>query len=330
MILIIAPHSDDHAIAVLSELHRRGERATILDVAELPQRATCSVTFEPGSSMRARIGRAIDRIDLDDVHTVWLRRVGAPRPPELRDRWYAISETTHLLVGLAQALAERRWINPLASMAMDGGWGKVRQLQAALEVGLEIPRTLMTNDPEETAAFVESCGDAGAVFKPFASREGQDASGRISAIFTTEVFRGTDFRNVAHAPCIFQQKVPKRVELRATVMGSVVHTIEIHSQDDAASSIDYRRKYLQVPHAVHVLPRDVEQKLIAWTRALGLVFATGDLIVTPEGRYVALELNQQGQFEWTGRKTGVPIVSMFCDFLTQTTERALPTPRRCG
>jgi hypothetical protein len=50
---------------------------------------------------------------------------------------------------------------------------------------------------------------------------------------------------------------------------------------------------------------------------LGLVFGCLDLIVTPDGRYVFLEINQMGQFLFIERWTGLPLLDTFAELLLQ-------------
>jgi hypothetical protein len=40
---------------------------------------------------------------------------------------------------------------------------------------------------------------------------------------------------------------------------------------------------------------------------LGLVFGSIDMIVTPDGEHVFLEVNPNGQFDWVARRAGLPI-----------------------
>lgn len=52
-------------------------------------------------------------------------------------------------------------------------------------------------------------------------------------------------------------------------------------------------------------------------RRMGLVFGALDFIVTPEGDYVFLEVNEQGQFLWIEElNPNIPILDMFVQFLT--------------
>jgi len=124
---------------------------------------------------------------------------------------------------------------------------------------------------------------------------------------------------VSFAPCIFQELVPKKVELRVTVIGEKVFATEIHSQVHAKSSVDFRAHYDlgRTPYFAHTLPRAVAQKILAVNADLGLVFGAYDLILTPDGRYVFLEVNQQGQFLWLEEQTGQPLLENFCSLLIQ-------------
>lgn len=315
MILIIAPPTDDHAVPVARELQRRGHQVAIFDVAELPERARISIEFGP---MRARLERDVGSFDFNDVRSIWLRRLSRPVPhPALADQGFASSEVQHVLIGLAQTLEPRVWVNPLASLAMDGGWGKVRQLDEARMCGLEIPRTLITNDPERARAFIDSC-PAGSIYKPLASVElpGRDRVWR--AMFTNAVDDEARERlpRVRHAPSVFQENVPKARELRVTVIGGRVFACALDTQRLENSKIDYRHSYMQHPRERHELPSEVANALVALHSRLGLVFGTCDLILRPDGRYVFLETNQQGQWNWCADVfPGDEVLHAFCDLL---------------
>jgi glutathione synthase/RimK-type ligase-like ATP-grasp enzyme len=320
MILILSSRDDVHAVRVLARLKRRGVRARVLDPSDLPRDATVSARLG-ARAPRLAWKDADGAIDLVSVSTVWLRRL---RPTKLDpglsagDASFAGAETHHALAGLGRLLDGARWVNPLVSgLATDGGHGKLHQLEVARALELEIPETLCTNDPAEARAFVESC-ELGAIYKPFLSPEREGPDGQKLVIFTREV---TDEQRsrldaVRLAPCLFQERVAKRVEVRATVLGDRVLACEIHSQGQAETRVDFRRRYKGTRFAPHKLPAGVEHALVKLHRRLGLVFGCADLIVTPEGRYVFLETNQAGQWLWCEERAGIPVLDAFCDLLT--------------
>ena len=55
-------------------------------------------------------------------------------------------------------------------------------------------------------------------------------------------------------------------------------------------------------------------------RDLGIVFGCFDLIVTPEGEHVFLEVNQMGQWLFIEMMTGLPMVDIISHFLLSGTE----------
>jgi hypothetical protein len=50
--------------------------------------------------------------------------------------------------------------------------------------------------------------------------------------------------------------------------------------------------------------------------SFGLNFASLDMIVTPEGDFVFLELNPNGQWLWLELELGLPLVASMADLLT--------------
>jgi hypothetical protein len=86
------------------------------------------------------------------------------------------------------------------------------------------------------------------------------------------------------------------------------------SQADEKSRIDWRGG--DPVHEVFVLPEHVEASIHRLMDSFGLNFASLDMIVTPEGEYVFLELNPNGQWLWLEFELGLPLVSSMADLLT--------------
>jgi glutathione synthase/RimK-type ligase-like ATP-grasp enzyme len=130
---------------------------------------------------------------------------------------------------------------------------------------------------------------------------------------------------------IFQAYVPKLVELRITVVGRRIFAAEIHSQRTNHTRCDWRRyDQGQTPHRPHELPRDLEQRCTALVERLCLRYGAIDMVLTPDGRYVFLEINPNGQYLWIEHETGLPISEAICDLLTggEPDSRAEPHPCR--
>jgi glutathione synthase/RimK-type ligase-like ATP-grasp enzyme len=330
VILIVSDPLDGHVRLVEQRLRGKGARVARLDVGEVPRQVGVSALVEDGSPTRIQARRERGDLDFGEVETVWFRRCHPVKPdPRLApaDQEFAAKEATAFVFSLAVALGDRFCVNPIASgLATDHGKGKVSQLDVAVRHGLSVPRTLATNDPEAASDFLRSCRE-GAIYKPFLaptrSEDNPDGTKKWQSIFTTKLDERALERleGVRFAPCIFQELVPKKVELRVTVLGKKVFATEIHSQVNEKSSVDFRAHYDlgKTPYFPHELPDEVVARLLAVHADLGLVFGAYDLILTPEGRYVFLEVNQQGQFLWLEAQTGQPLLENFCELLIQAT-----------
>lgn len=328
MILIIGNPIDAHIRIVLRRLHEKGAEAVRFDVGEAPSRCGIGAWIDGSGPTRGKIRRDRGDIDLDRVKTVWFRRLSDVRPdPELskEDQDFAREETHTFLYSLGVCLADRFWVNPvIESLATDRANGKLSQIELARQVGMLVPRTLATNDPDMAREFLTSC-TAGAIYKPFQAptrnlgKEGEPK--QWGTVFTSKITQAAldNLDGVAHAPCIFQELVAKKLELRVSVIGHKVFATEIHSQVHEASSVDFRRHYAlgSTPYGIHELPQAVVDQCLALNRRLGIAFGAYDFILTPDGRYVFLEVNQQGQFLWLEEMTGQPLLENICEMLIQ-------------
>jgi glutathione synthase/RimK-type ligase-like ATP-grasp enzyme len=303
-VLILAPVTDEHATAVGADITRAGGHVDIVDVAAFPERAALTLRFDGcGDCRRASITLPDRSIDLELVRAVWWRRphwpaiaAGMIRPSH---RAFAANETHEALGSLWQTL-EAAWINEPG--ADDRAARKGYQLAVAQGLGLAIPRTLMTNDPDDVAMFVDALGYRNVVYKTFSSTQDEWRE--------TRVLRAEEIpllHMVRHAPVIFQEYVPAAFDLRVTVIRDDVFAAAIHSQE-SDYPVDSRVDIGHVKIERTSIPDDIAARLLALTRRLGLVYGAIDLRLTPDGRYVFLEINPSGQFLYIEAATGMPMV----------------------
>lgn len=200
---------------------------------------------------------------------------------------------------------------------------KPYQLALAAEIGFDVPRTLITNCPTEAVQFFERCA-GGMIFKALGSyycyQNGRPPSGSPRlALFSNVVTRDDLLRRldcIRHAPCIFQEYVPKASELTVTVAGHRMFAAEILSQRSERSKHDWRRYDLvNTPYRHYELPTRLRELIATLMGRLGLVFGRLDLVLTPDGRAVFLEINPNGQWVWVQELTGLPITEGIGDLL---------------
>ena len=92
------------------------------------------------------------------------------------------------------------------------------------------------------------------------------------------------------------------------IVGQEVLAIKIDSQHSQVSELDWRRYDVRnTPYSAYQLPTEIEKKCLQLTQRMGLEFGAIDLIRTPDGEYVFLEINGNGQFLWAEELSGVNV-----------------------
>jgi len=310
VIAVVSYPDDPHAQAVMSHLRDAGAPAVLLDLADLPERATLTMRYENGGRPRLEYRREGEpTLDLQSVRTVWWRRPRVPEPASITDPealLFAANEWQEAINGLWQLL-DARWVNhPIRD---EVAARKALQLRVAAEVGLTVPRTLVTSDPDEARAFIDGRGDAATVFKTFSC--------------THEIWRETRLiradelpllDTVRLAPVIFQEYVPAGVDLRITIVGGRLFAAAIHSQE-TDYEVDFRMSLGQAEVEATTLPAEVEEGLLALMGRLGLLYGAVDMRRTPTGEYVFFEVNTAGEFLFVEELTGQPIARNLAELL---------------
>lgn len=318
MILILTGPVDRTADLVAHKLARRGAEVVRFDTASFPSRSELTIAFSPQERTCALLRSGEMVIDLERLTAVWLRRGNIPVPhasiTESRSREVVSQESRAVLLDAWHTTA-CRWV-PAPPQVLHEAQRKLGQLSLAGELGFELPPTLVTTDPDALLAFYQEHG--GAIISKLAGIEFHKLLGHEFARYTEVVSR----RDIAYldavryCPMIYQAYVPKRVELRVTVVGSDVFAAEIHSQASNHTRYDWRRyDEHTTPYARHELPPDLQRLCVELTARLGLCYGAIDLVLTPDGRYVFLEINPAGQFQWIEQATGLPISDAICDLL---------------
>jgi glutathione synthase/RimK-type ligase-like ATP-grasp enzyme len=326
--LIVADPWDIHARAVAWGLAQAGHESLVFYTHDFPQKSSISIGLDPDAEgddasplLEFSCARRQRTVSLDHADAIWLRRWYQPlASPDLHpaDTRFSQAESGEFMRGTLHALDEtpRFWVNPLqAKLRADR---KPVQLLNARQVGLRIPRTLLSNDPVRIRDFFASTGGR-AIYKPLTSAcwiSEQASHATFTSVLSEDLLRHDG--SLANAPGIYQEFLPKAFELRITVIGRSVFAARLDSQKDGFYLVDWRANQLDNDIACEVfdLPPDIEEKCLAVMARLGLVFGCIDIVVTPTGDYVFLEVNEMGQFVWLeDMNPGLPLLDCFVKLL---------------
>ncbi len=335
MSILILTYSEDHeGLDVLSSrLQNLGQEVVRLNTDEFPTSVRLSVGYgDEADTLRLVPAEGGEPADLRKVTAIWNRRYFTGRQipddldPQLREP--SVEESRRTVTGFVAALeAEGVFaLDPLRA----AGHARQKPLQLALarELGLELPRTLISNDPDEARAFAGRCKQ-GVVTKMMTSFAVYDGDGRENVVFTNalgaEDLAALD-DGLDLCPMTFQEAIPKKLEIRTTIIGHEVFSGAIDSQSSDRAQHDWRRDGAGMIEQwrPYELPADVADKLLRLHDRLGLNYGASDLILTPDGRHVFLEVNPVGEFYWLERHAGLPLMRALADVLVKPEKRRLP------
>lgn len=334
-ILIPTIQDDIHAAAVARVLGDMGHRPIRWFCGDLPEAGTATFAVGDAGPVTLQPGAGVDDdLAIDSVDVLWNRRVGAPvlrRALVAGDKEFAIRETELFVRGLLMAVSRRAFAVNDYERARSAE-NKLVQLQVAHELGLAVPPTLVGNDPARIRAFLAAHQETGTIMKPFkpVTWEGGD---HIAILYTSKLTLADlpDDDILQLSPSIYQAYVPKAFEVRVTCMGGEVIAAQLHSQDTARGAVDWR---IASSGELRITPIDLPTRIADACRAvmhrLGLLFGCFDFVVTPEGEYVFLEVNQMGQFLWIeDANPEISLLQPFCEFLVSRDPgfRRSPTAR---
>ena len=316
-ILILTEPGDLHAYAVAEALKAKGAEALLWHTPDFPTVGRESVLFGTGA-MDVSVEGPDFHLPKVPFDSIWRRRPSHVLAEELHpaDREFANMECGLFRKALFRLLSPGAfWVNPPEAAIRSGL--KLFQHRLAQQAGLTAPVTLYSNDPEAIRLFISEQGGK-VVYKPFRGAAWSSDSGAwmtyTSLIGAKDLVEDEVLR---FTPGIFQAVVPKAYEVRLTMVGTRAFAAKIHSQETELGKLDWRKAYHELKMEPTELPGEVIRSCQKVLDEIGLVFGCFDFIVTPQGDYVFLEVNEMGQFLFVEEYSGLPLLDAFSELLLQ-------------
>jgi glutathione synthase/RimK-type ligase-like ATP-grasp enzyme len=314
VVFIATDAADVHADHVVNALRDRGVRALRFHPEDYP--GQWQITLWPTSGGRDfLISGLYHKAYSRDVVAAWYRRPGPVGTPDgsAGTADFLRRQATAALRGLYNALEDRWLVSPTALRRAED---KAAQLELAAAVGLATPRTCLSNDPAQVRGFLSQVGGR-VVVKPH----------QVRGVYQQHVFRfplaalwdgSGDDAAIAAASSIYQEYIAKKLEVRAVVVGSQVFAAAVPAVD---GRVDLRESDDPAEYRPHELPEAVKTRLVRLTSDLGSRFSAADLLLTPDGQYVFLDLNPNGQWLWLDLMAGLRITDALVDEFLATPGR---------
>lgn len=313
MILIVTNREDITADFVVLELKKRKKIFLRFNTEDFPEKVKVDISFCKG-----KLSGGFKHIDsksfisFSSIKSVWYRRPVLPifaNIPKHHEK-FCMRESLATLSGIWDSL-DCFWVSSPRNIYF--AENKLAQLRLASEMGLLIPQTVVSNNYDDVQRLSKRCkGDI--IIKPVKAGLLDDKF----VVFTNKV-RNQDFDYLKQSfplPSIYQENIPKELDIRITVIGRQVFATAIHSQINKDSVIDWRRAQdVNLPHYTHTLPEDIKNKCLEIVEKFGLKFGAIDMILGKNGKYYFLEINPNGQWAWIEKRTGYKLTKVLTDML---------------
>lgn len=162
-------------------------------------------------------------------------------PPDDENAAYLNNERKHFFEGLYLTLEDAKWVNPM--FATHTAERKIYQLKAASSIGLNIPKSIITNKLKTAIAFLEA--QSRAIIKPI-SNGLQVLKDKAYSIYTTAInaqgFRDLELAETFNTPVFLQERIANRYDIRVTVVGETVFAVRISKE---STDVDWRKPNIQ-------------------------------------------------------------------------------------
>jgi hypothetical protein len=303
---IVTFKEDMHAVGVTRVLARAvGTRVHVFDVDDLAAKPGGHRRGGDVSPSAFLLDSSGTQVPLADLDVIWWRRshfpqIAAQRLERPDDRELVNRDSQAFVEGIFLANATAIWVNhPLHAAAAEN---KLLQLDAAVWAGLSIPKTLVSNCPEEIVDFARS-------YPRVIVKSLRGLPGRPLLTFELQPEHLADPEPLRLAPAIYQEYVEGTAHLRILAFGEHCLGASFTTPD-----IDSRTD-LTVP----IRPAEIDGELCKKIRKaldlLQLRMGVVDLKIRPDGTPVFLEINQQGQFLFLDAVSSGSFLVPFAEYL---------------
>lgn len=310
--ILLLTHSKDYYTInrVEKAIARKDCRPFRFNTDQFPEQVKLSILLkEGGVVLSLQEEDQQKKFYAKDVYSVWVRKIGTPYISENMEplfRQGCITESLEVLEIFLRVFDNVRWIDDPATVrkAQD----KLYQLRTAHSLGLATPRTLISNDPQEVQDFYHSLG--GDIVAKMITPLTISMEGNTPFVHTSRI-RPEDLQHLEtlrHSPMAFQEYIPKEYELRIIYVDEELFTGALHWKIPGEAPVDWRSPDQQALKWEHFnVPETLTDKIRALMKQMGLYFGALDVILTPGGKYVFLEVNPTGEWGMLERDLGLTI-----------------------
>ncbi len=319
MILILSTPSDPDTDRVIDWINKSESEYFRLNEEDLMS-GKVEFYYNPKREQDTYISTFERKIYFNQIKVVWFRKFGFLKSFEnefgkssdlVR---YLYKELMIISKLIYKLLEDKIWLFKKNNMLT-----KLEVLKKANEIGILIPETIVTTNKsvlsnffnQEKQLITKSIGDGSLInYKDLVYN------------FYTSRIEYIDNILEEFSPSLFQKYTEKEYELRIFFIEDSFFAMSIFSQANKKTKYDFRNYDIQNPNRFepYNLPKMIERKLNILMKNIGLNTGSIDMIKTPEGDYVFLEVNPSGQFGMTAFPCNYPLHKIVANFLIKNSK----------
>jgi len=317
-ILIFTRKLDRETGLIGAELWSRQIDYVRLNIDDVPRLIQLAYTLNQNSDLNIEFSIRGQKLDVARISAVVLRQF---EPKLLKfsgnnlDRTFALEQWEDALQMLQHNL-KCQWISNPDSIKEASD--RIRQLQFAQKLDLDIPATLITNDSSAAREFYYM-HNRNIILKAL-HHHGVEVGRKLYSIYTHRVTEQelSKLDDLVYAPCILQQRLTKKSELRVTVVGDQVFAAQLNMPNNPGGYDDIHRLLSSSNFRITVyknLDNSISDRCIKLVKLLGLKYAAIDFVIDESNHPIFLEVNPVGDWYWIESKTGLPITKSIADLI---------------
>lgn len=186
------------------------------------------------------------------------------------------------------------WLSNPSNASMN----KLKVLELAKEVKLNVPEWKVSFSLPE---IERELNERKLITKPLFETIGVEQGADFFNTRTEVVERSDLDKMTGIKPSFFQELVEKESEIRVVFLCGKFYAMEIFSQKNDETKIDFRNYNTETPmrFSGHEIPEELKLQITELMNLLNLNFGSLDFIYTKDGKYIFLEVNPVGQFGMT-------------------------------
>lgn len=237
----------------------------------------------------------------DLIHVVWFRRLINETKlirdyQELHSLNLAtdmLSEVEIIFKFLVKIFEKKKWLPGFNGFYLN----KLDELKIAKEIGLNVPKSILTNNKINLLQFFDKCS-GNIITKAVGKKSYYKNENVIYAGLTKQlVFQEIELYDNCFFPSFFQEKIEAEIEIRSFILNDKIYSTAI-LLNEGKTHCDMKlytksRKYHQLPYK---LPEEIQAQLKEFLKQVELNTGSVDMIKSTDGKYYYLEVNPVGQY----------------------------------